>query len=217
MTKVAPSLLSADFAKLGEESARFAQMGADYVHFDVMDGSYVPAITFGAGMLQAIRPHTELPLDVHLMVMEPERHVEAFVKAGADLITFHPETCKHPHNLLQVLHKLGVKAGVVLDPSVPVCQVEYLLDLCDIVLVMSVNPGAGGQKFIPSALDKVRKLAGLREQRGYSYEIEIDGGINGSTCRLAVEAGVDVLVAGSAVFGASDPAHMVSVLKGEAQ
>ncbi len=211
---VAPSLLSADFAAMGEAAARLAQAGADVVHCDIMDGSFVPAITFGAQMVAAVRPKSDLPIDVHLMVEAPERHVEAFAAAGADWITFHPEACRHPHRLLQSIRALGCKAGIVLNPGTPVAVAEYLVEACDLVLLMSVNPGAGGQSFLPDTLRKARAVAALREALSLAFDIEIDGGINVDTARQAIDAGVNVLVAGNAVFGAPDMAQAIAAIRG---
>lgn len=213
MIKIAPSILSADYANMGPAVAKLSQWQADYVHFDVMDGSFVPAITFGPGLCKAVRPYTELPIDVHLMVEHPETQVEDFAEAGANIITIHVEADRHGHRTLQRIHSLGCKAGVVLNPGTPVCMAEPLLELCDIVLVMSVNPGAGGQKFIPGALTKLQALRQLAKEQGLCYEIEVDGGINPETARLCKEAGANVLVAGNSVFSAPDPAQMIRLLR----
>lgn len=211
---LAPSILASDFADLAEAVRIIEEMGADYVHCDVMDGSFVPAITFGGQAVAALRKRTALPLDVHLMIMQPERHVEAFAQAGANIITFHPEACLHPHRLLQSIHALGVKAGVVLNPGSAVTGVEYLLPDCDMVLLMSVNPGAGGQKFIPDTLRKARELVARRDALGLDFDIEIDGGIDASTAPQAREAGANVLVAGTAFFGAEDKQAAVRAIRG---
>lgn len=213
MIKIAPSILSADFANLGRDVERLAKWGADAVHFDVMDGTFVPAITFGAGMCKAVRPHTTLPLDVHIMVEHPATHVEAFREAGADILTFHIEADKHSHRTLQLIRAAGMKAGIALNPATPVCMVEHVLSECDLVLVMSVNPGAGGQKFIPDALGKIARLAQLAREHGYGYEIEVDGGINAETAALAVEAGATMLVSGNSVFTAADPAALIAAMQ----
>lgn len=213
MIKIAPSVLSADYANLGPVVARLAEWKADYVHFDVMDGSFVPAISFGPGLCKAVRPYTKLPIDVHLMVERPHTQIEAFAEAGADIITIHVEADRHAHRTLQRIHALGCKAGVVLNPGTPICMAEPLLDICDIVLVMSVNPGAGGQKFIPGALYKLRALRQMAHERGLNLEIEVDGGLNAETARLCREAGANVLVAGSSVFFAQDPAQMIRLLR----
>ena len=212
--KIAPSILAADFADMGKAIALLEEVGADYVHCDVMDGHFVPAITFGAQMVAAIRKRTTLPLDVHLMVEKPEQQVPAFLDAGANIITFHPETCWHPHRLLTDIAKASAKRGIVLNPGTPVTAVEYLLPECDMVLLMSVNPGAGGQKFIPDTLRKARELVERRTALGLHFDIEIDGGIDPATAPLAHEAGINVLVAGSAFFGASDKKGACRAIRG---
>lgn len=215
MIKIAPSILSADYANLGPAVAKLKDWGADYVHFDVMDGSFVPAISFGAGICKAIRPYTDLPLDVHLMVEHPETQIEAFAKAGADIITIHVEADRHAHRTLQQIHALGCKAGVVLNPGTPVAMAEHLLSSCEMVLVMSVNPGAGGQSFIQEALPKLRQLRQLAQSRNLDLDIEVDGGVNPETAKLCLAAGANVLVAGSSVFSAHDPQAMIARLRGE--
>lgn len=214
MIKIAPSILSADYANLGPAVAKLKDWGADYVHFDVMDGSFVPAISFGAGICKAIRPYTDLPLDVHLMVEHPETQIEAFAKAGADIITIHVEADRHAHRTLQQIHALGCKAGVVLNPGTPVAMAEHLLPSCEMVLVMSVNPGAGGQSFIQEALPKLRQLRQLAQSRNLDLDIEVDGGVNPETAKLCLAAGANVLVAGSSVFSAPDPQAMIARLRG---
>ena len=210
--KIAPSILSADFAELGTGVEAIAT--ADYVHFDVMDGCFVPNISIGIPVLQSIRKRTALPIDVHLMIVQPERYVDQFCDAGADLVTCHVEadTPEKIHLALDKIHAKGKKAGVVLKPNTRAEAVLPFLDKCDIVLVMTVEPGFGGQKFMPSALDKLRWLKAEREARGLSYLLEVDGGVDAATAPLCVEAGADVLVAGSAVFGAADPAAAVGAL-----
>lgn len=215
MIKIAPSILSADYANLGPAVAKLKDWGADYVHFDVMDGSFVPAISFGAGICKAIRPYTDLPLDVHLMVEHPETQIEAFAKAGADIITIHVEADRHAHRTLQQIHALGCKAGVVLNPGTPVAMAEHLLPSCEMVLVMSVNPGAGGQSFIQEALPKLRQLRQLAQSMNLDLDIEVDGGVNPETAKLCLAAGANVLVAGSSVFSAPDPQAMIARLRGE--
>lgn len=215
MIKIAPSILSADYANLGPAVAKLKDWGADYVHFDVMDGSFVPAISFGAGICKAIRPYTDLPLDVHLMVEHPETQIEAFAKAGADIITIHVEADRHAHRTLQQIHALGCKAGVVINPGTPVAMAEHLLPSCEMVLVMSVNPGAGGQSFIQEALPKLRQLRQLAQSRNLDLDIEVDGGVNPETAKLCLAAGANVLVAGSSVFSAPDPQAMIARLRGE--
>lgn len=212
--KIAPSILSADFARMGDAVARLAGYGADWVHFDVMDGHFVPNLTFGPMMCAAVRPLTHLPLDVHLMVERPGDYVEPFHAAGADCITFHVEADAHVHRTLQSIRARGMRAGVVLNPATPVCMAEPVLPLCDLVLLMSVNPGFGGQAFIPEVLDKIRALRALIDARGLPTEIEVDGGINPDTARLCAAAGATVLVAGSSVFRADDPAAMIAALRG---
>ena len=212
--KIAPSILSADFARMGDAVARLAGYGADWVHFDVMDGHFVPNLTFGPMMCAAVRPLTHLPLDVHLMVERPGDYVEPFHAAGADCITFHVEADAHVHRTLQSIRARGMRAGVVLNPATPVCMAEPVLPLCDLVLLMSVNPGFGGQAFIPEVLDKIRALRAHIDGRGLPTEIEVDGGINPDTARLCAAAGATVLVAGSSVFRADDPAAMIAALRG---
>ena len=213
MIKVAPSILSADFADMGHEVERVEAWGADYVHFDVMDGSFVHAITFGPAMCKAVRRRTSLPLDVHLMVEHPETHISQFRDAGADILTFHAEAERHIHRTLQSIRLAGMKAGVVLNPASPVCLIEHVLDLCDMVLLMSVNPGAGGQSFIPAVLGKIIALRALTEARGLALDIEVDGGINPETARLCIDAGANVLVAGNSIFTAPAPAAMVKAIR----
>lgn len=215
MIKIAPSILSADFAKLGEEAAKLEAWGADWVHFDVMDGNFVPNLTFGPGMCKAVRPYTKLPIDVHLMVLHPADWIVPFRDAGADVITFHVESEeRHLHRLLQQTHALGCKTGVVLCPATPIETCLHLLPECDLVLLMSVNPGFGGQSFIPETLVKIRALSKAIEERGLSVDIEVDGGINPETARACIEAGATILVAGNAVFRAGDPKAMIEQLRG---
>lgn len=213
MIKVAPSILSADFADMGREVERVEAWGADYVHFDVMDGSFVSAITFGPAMCKAVRKHTSLPLDVHLMVEHPQTHIEQFRDAGADILTFHAEAERHIHRTLQSIRLAGMRAGVVLNPASPICLIEHVLDLCDMVLLMSVNPGAGGQSFIPETLNKIKDLRTMANERGLTLDIEVDGGINPETARLCIDAGANVLVAGNSVFTAKDPTAMVKAIR----
>lgn len=200
MVLIAPSILSADFARLGEEVSALAAAGADWVHVDVMDGRFVPNITIGPPVVAAVDNVTDLPLDVHLMIEEPERYLAPFAKAGADILTVHAEASVHLHRTLQEIRGLGVKAGVSINPATPVCAIEHVLELADLVLVMSVNPGFGGQTFIPSALGKIEALAKLKEERGYGYIIEVDGGINASTCAEVTRAGAGAVVAGNYIF-----------------
>lgn len=215
MIKIAPSILSANFAALGEAVSKLAAQGADWVHFDVMDGNFVPNITFGPNTCKAIRPLTDLPIDVHLMVEHPSDWIEPFKNAGADILTIHVESAeRHLHRALQAIHAAGMKAGVVLNPATPVSACVHLLPECDLVLLMSVNPGFGGQSFIPETLNKIRALKAEIEARGLKTLIEIDGGVNPETAKECIEAGADVLVAGSAVFKADDPAEMIRTLRG---
>ncbi|MBI4957023.1 MAG: ribulose-phosphate 3-epimerase [Myxococcales bacterium] len=201
--RVAPSILSADFGRLAEELHAVEQAGADWVHVDVMDGRFVPNITIGPLVVKAVRAATRLPVDVHLMIVEPERYVSDFVAAGADVVSVHLEASPHLHRTLAHVRSLGAKAGVVLNPHTDLTGLEYVLDLVDLVLVMSVNPGFGGQSFIPAVLPKVERLRALLDARGSQAVLEIDGGITAKTAPLATAAGADMLVAGSAVFGAA--------------
>lgn len=200
MTLIAPSILSADFARLGEEVAALAGGGADWIHVDVMDGRFVPNITIGPPVVKALKPLTQLMLDVHLMICEPERYLGAFAEAGAGVLTVHAEASTHLHRTLQSIRDLGVLAGVSINPATPVAMVRHVLDITDLVLVMSVNPGFGGQSFIDSSLGKIAELDSLRKETGLAFRIEVDGGINDRTAALAVAAGADVLVAGNYVF-----------------
>jgi ribulose-phosphate 3-epimerase len=214
MLKIAPSILSANFAKLGEEIVAVERAGADYIHVDVMDGHFVPNITIGPLIVEAIRPVTKLPLDVHLMIDNPDQYIEAFAKAGADYITVHVEACRHLHRTIHHIKSFGIKAGVVLNPATPVNTLQHILKDIDMVLLMSVNPGFGGQKFIPEVLPKIRKVKEMADSIGKEIEIEIDGGVNSETAKLCVEAGANVLVAGSAIYDQEDYAAAISLIRG---
>ncbi|KJD52613.1 ribulose-phosphate 3-epimerase, partial [Bacillus amyloliquefaciens] len=205
MVYVAPSILSADFARLGEEIRDVEQGGADFIHIDVMDGHFVPNLTIGPLVVEAVRPITELPLDVHLMIEAPDRYIPAFAKAGADILSVHVEACPHLHRTIQLIKEQGVKAGVVLNPHTPVRQIEHVLEDLDLVLLMTVNPGFGGQSFISSVLPKIRQVKEMAEQKGLAdLLIEVDGGVNKMTARQCIEAGANLLVAGSAVYNEKD-------------
>ncbi|EFU74317.1 ribulose-phosphate 3-epimerase [Enterococcus italicus DSM 15952] len=213
LMKIAPSILSADFANLQRDIEFVEKHGADYIHVDVMDGQFVPNITFGPAVVQAIRPITKLPLDVHLMIVNPERFIHEFAKAGADIIGVHIEATPHLHRAIQMIKAENVKAEVVINPGTPVEAIKYVLPLVDQILVMTVNPGFGGQSFLPEMADKIRELAKLKEQYGYHYDIEVDGGIDDQTIRVCAEAGANVFVAGSYIYGAQHPEERINALK----
>jgi len=198
--KLSPSILSADFTRLGEQVSEATQAGADYIHLDVMDGRFVPNITFGPVVIEGLKRFTHLPLDAHLMIVDPEQRLEDFAKAGVDHITVHAEACTHLHSVIQQIKALDCRAGVALNPTTPISVIEEALPFLDIVLILTVNPGFGGQKLIPEVLEKVRRLRDLVDRRGYAIEIEVDGGINADTAADVARAGADAMVAGSAVF-----------------
>jgi len=213
---IAPSILSADFARLGDEVRTVEAAGADWIHVDVMDGRFVPNITIGPPIVQALRKVTALPLDCHLMIVEPERWVDAFAEAGADVITVHAEASTHLHRTLQAIRATGKKAGVSLNPHTSEETLRYVIGDLDVVLVMSVNPGFGGQSFIPAVLPKIRALRAMIDASGKDVRIEVDGGIKVGTAGDVVQAGADVLVAGNAVFGAKDRAAAIAALRSDA-
>ena len=213
MKLIAPSLLSADFLNLGKDIEMVNRSEADWFHCDVMDGRFVPNISFGIPVVKAISQLAEKPLDVHLMIVEPEKYFEAFAKAGADIITFHYEACVHIHRAVQQLKALGVKAGVVLNPHTPVAVLEDIVGDLDLVLLMSVNPGFGGQKFIERTFGKIRRMKAMIEDQGLDTLIEVDGGVNTENTSALFEAGADVLVAGNAVFKSEDPEEAIKRLK----
>ncbi|MCY9032455.1 ribulose-phosphate 3-epimerase [Bacillus inaquosorum] len=215
MIKVAPSILSADFAALGNEIKDVEKGGADCIHIDVMDGHFVPNITIGPLIVEAVRPVTDLPLDVHLMIEEPDRYIPDFAKAGADILSVHAEACPHLHRTIQLIKEQGVKAGVVLNPHTPVQVIEHVFDDLDLVLLMTVNPGFGGQKFIHSVLPKIKEVKRMADERGKKdLLIEVDGGVNKETAPLVIEAGANLLVAGSAVYGQPDRKKAISEIRG---
>ena len=213
--KIAPSILSADYSRLAEEIKKVEGGGADYLHIDVMDGSFVPNITLGAPVVKSLRKVSSMVFDVHLMTEHPETHIAAFAEAGADIITFHIEAARHAHRIVQQIKDAGCKAGVALNPATPLMMLEELQGEIDMALIMTVNPGFGGQKFIPATLEKIRRLRRSAEDSGTDLDIEVDGGINEETARSVVKAGANVLVAGSAIYGAPDAAAAIRAIRGE--
>ncbi len=211
---IAPSILSADFANLERDVRRAEKAGAKYIHIDAMDGNFVDNLTLGPNIVQAIRPHTKLPLDCHLMVENPEKFIPSFAKAGADIISIHVEATKHIHGALQLIKKEQVAAGVVINPGTPVDAIKAVLGDVDLVLVMTVNPGFGGQSFIESTVDKIKELNELRKKHNYRYLIEVDGGITDQTIKVCHQAGADIFVAGSYLYGADDMERAFQKLEG---
>ena len=208
---ISPSVLAADFSKLGDEVQLVSEMGADFIHLDIMDGHFVPNLSFGADIVKGIRAYSKLPFDVHLMITNPEIYINSYVDAGANLITVHPESTSHIHSVLQQIKKSGIKAGVALNPGTPIEVLENIIDITDLVLVMTVNPGFGGQSFLLSQLAKISKIRSIIDKKKYSIDLSVDGGINAKTAALAVDAGANVLVAGTSIFKAKDKTYLESI------
>ncbi len=213
MIKIAPSILSADFSTLAEEIKKVENAGADYIHIDVMDGNFVPNITIGSPVVESLRKVSNLTFDIHLMVEHPENQIEAFAKAGADIITFHIETTKHAHRVIQQIKSYGKKVGIALNPATPLVMIEEVLTDVDMILLMTVNPGFGGQKFIDSMLEKIEILRHTIEDNEFKIDIEVDGGINDKTAPLVKEAGANILVAGSYVYGANNAKEAIDLIR----
>ncbi|EKU50424.1 ribulose-phosphate 3-epimerase [Staphylococcus massiliensis] len=215
MTQILPSLLACDFLNLNQELTRLEEAGVDALHFDVMDGQFVPNISIGLPILEAVRKGTSLPIDVHLMIEQPETYIEAFKEAGADMISVHVEATNHIHRAIQLIHDYGIKAGVVLNPGTPIESIKHVLDAVDYVLIMSVNPGFGGQAFIPSMVGKIRELNDYKTLHQLDFDIEVDGGINDETAKACISNGATMLVAGSYFFKHAQYREAVQLLKGE--
>ena len=208
---ISPSVLAADFSKLGEEIQLVSEEGADLIHLDVMDGHFVPNLSFGADVIKGIRGFSNLPFDVHLMIENPEHYVDAYVEAGANFITVHPEATPHIHSVLQKIHKAGVKTGIALNPGTPIEALENVIDIIDLIIVMTVNPGFGGQSFLSSQLPKISKIRTIIDDGGHSIDLSVDGGINPETAKLAIDAGANILVAGTSIFKAGDETYSKSI------
>lgn len=217
MVKIAPSILSADFANLAKEIKDVESGGADYIHVDVMDGHFVPNITLGPMIVKAVRPITDLPLDVHLMIENPDQYIEAFAEAGSDYITVHAEATPHLHRTIQLIKSRGIKAGAVLNPGTPVDMIKHVIEDLDMVLLMTVNPGFGGQSFIQSVVPKIREVHELAQQHNPSLEIEVDGGITAETAKVCADAGATVFVAGSAIYNKEDRKQAISAIREAAE
>jgi len=208
---ISPSVLAADFSKLGDEVQSVSEMGADFIHLDIMDGHFVPNLSFGADIVKGIRAYSNLPFDVHLMITNPEIYINSYVDAGANLITVHPESTSHIHSVLQQIKKSGIKAGVALNPGTPIEVLDNIIDITDLILVMTVNPGFGGQSFLLSQLAKISKIRSIINKDNYLIDLSVDGGINAKTAALAINAGANVLVAGTSIFKSNDKTYLESI------